>query len=225
MSEGTEKSNRLAAEIRNEALRRDRRVKIGLLAASLLTIALLAVAALRENILAPWRLYQKQYARILATRAVDERGRSLSRDFRVEMKQTVLPELGTDRSVRLLSQRDRRSRAWPVSRIRTRSHPGHYLEWHEVGRFGCTVCHRGQGRAMDFKDAKAEGRHWDYPLLPTELTPVLVRALSLRARGRRTRRRGLRCRAPPSSRSRGAGPVTSWAGVGATSARRSTTRG
>ena len=59
MSEATEKSNRLAAVIRIEALRRDRRVKIGLLGASLLTIALLAAAALRENVFAPWRLHQR----------------------------------------------------------------------------------------------------------------------------------------------------------------------
>jgi mono/diheme cytochrome c family protein len=169
MSEGTEKSNRLAAEIRDEALRRDRRVKIGLLAASLLTIALLAAAALRENVLAPWRLYQKQYARILATKAVDDRGRSLLRNFHVEMKQAVLPELGTiDRCVSCHNGIDDPRMAGLENPHAV--HPGQYLEWHEVGRFGCTVCHRGQGRAMDFKDAKAEGRHWDYPLLPTELS-------------------------------------------------------
>jgi mono/diheme cytochrome c family protein len=51
-----------------------------------------------------------------------------------------------------------------------RTHPGAYLQWHEDARFGCTICHRGQGAATNFADAKAEDRHWDYPLLPLDLT-------------------------------------------------------
>jgi cytochrome c2 len=169
MSEATEKSNRLAAVIRSEALRRDRRVKIGLLGASLLTIALLVAAALRENVFAPWRLHQRAYARILAKKAGDDRGRKLARDFRVEMKQVVLPELSTiDRCVSCHGGIDD-PRMTDVENPHA-VHPGRYLEWHEVNRFGCTVCHRGQGRAMTFEDAKAEGRFWDYPLLPAELS-------------------------------------------------------
>lgn len=169
MSEANERADRLAAEIRSEALRRDRRVKIGLLAVSLATIGLLIAAAVRESFLAPWRFYQRQYAGILRSKAVDDRGRTLSRDFRVEMKQVVLPELGTiDRCVSCHTGIDdprMRDVPNPFS-----VHPGSYLEWHEVNRFGCTICHRGQGRAMSFEDAKAEGRHWDYPLLPVELS-------------------------------------------------------
>ena len=169
MGEAMDKSNRLAAEIRKEALRRDRRVKIGLLCASLITIALLAAAALRENVFAPWRLYQRQYARILAEKARDDRGRALERDFRVEMKQVVLPELETiDRCVSCHNGIDD-PRMTDVGNPHA-VHPGRYLEWHEPNRFGCTLCHRGQGRAMTFEDAKAEGRHWDYPLLPAELS-------------------------------------------------------
>ena len=61
-------------------------------------------------------------------------------------------------------------------------------------KFGCTVCHRGQGAAINFADAKAEDVHWDYPLLPAELTQASCGLCHVRARGRRTRRRGLRCR-------------------------------
>jgi len=51
-----------------------------------------------------------------------------------------------------------------------RSHPGNILDKHPVDRFGCTVCHHGQGLATTFSDAKAEDVFWDYPLLPAELT-------------------------------------------------------
>ncbi|MCH7944829.1 MAG: c-type cytochrome [Armatimonadetes bacterium] len=49
-------------------------------------------------------------------------------------------------------------------------HPGDYLNQHDVNTFGCTVCHRGQGRAMKFEEAVGIGYHWDYPMLPAGLT-------------------------------------------------------
>jgi mono/diheme cytochrome c family protein len=51
-----------------------------------------------------------------------------------------------------------------------RVHSGNVLKSHPPDRFGCTVCHQGQGPATNFFDAKAEEAFWDYPLLPRELT-------------------------------------------------------
>ena len=51
-----------------------------------------------------------------------------------------------------------------------RVHSGDVLKHHPVDRFGCTVCHQGQGPATNFRHAKAEDASWDYPLLPRELT-------------------------------------------------------
>jgi mono/diheme cytochrome c family protein len=46
-------------------------------------------------------------------------------------------------------------------------HPGTYLAEHPVERFGCTVCHGGQGRAIDRILAFGEepSAYWDFPLL------------------------------------------------------------
>lgn len=46
-------------------------------------------------------------------------------------------------------------------------HPGDYLEHHPMDDYGCTICHGGQGRAMDKKNAHGleEGTHWPRPLL------------------------------------------------------------
>jgi mono/diheme cytochrome c family protein len=49
-------------------------------------------------------------------------------------------------------------------------HPGDILKNHPVDRFGCTVCHQGQGPATTFEDAKAVDAFWDYPLLDRNLT-------------------------------------------------------
>jgi mono/diheme cytochrome c family protein len=47
------------------------------------------------------------------------------------------------------------------------SHPGSYLEDHPADKYGCTICHGGQGRAMNEKDAHAlePSVRWDHQLL------------------------------------------------------------
>ncbi len=51
-----------------------------------------------------------------------------------------------------------------------KTHSRKYLFWHSVKKFGCTVCHGGQGLATNFIDA-AHGdiKHWDKPLTPKVL--------------------------------------------------------
>ncbi|HKZ53666.1 MAG TPA: hypothetical protein VJ085_10355, partial [Candidatus Acidoferrales bacterium] len=58
-----------------------------LLLTSLLTLAYLVAAAVRENYLAQWQQVQRDYREILAEKATDERGRELLKNFRIELKQ------------------------------------------------------------------------------------------------------------------------------------------
>jgi cbb3-type cytochrome c oxidase subunit III len=140
-----------------------------LLASSVVTIAYLAGAAIHENYLAQWRTVQRQYQDILRQKATDDRGRELLGKFRVEMKQVSIPALGTvDRCVTCHNGIDD-PRMADVA-LPHRIHPGHILDKHPVDRFGCTVCHHGQGAAMTFREAKADDVFWDYPLLPPEMT-------------------------------------------------------
>lgn len=46
-----------------------------------------------------------------------------------------------------------------------------YLDHHDPGKFGCTFCHRGQGRATTSAE-KAHGKvkHWDEPMLEGDMT-------------------------------------------------------
>jgi cytochrome c2 len=44
-----------------------------------------------------------------------------------------------------------------------------YLEKHPFGRFGCTVCHGGQGWATERIAAHSGGEHWDDPMISKEL--------------------------------------------------------
>ena len=45
-------------------------------------------------------------------------------------------------------------------------HPLH--EQHPFEKFGCTICHRGQGRATTTAEAHGNVPHWDEPMLPME---------------------------------------------------------
>ncbi|HEV2691037.1 MAG TPA: hypothetical protein VGV35_20920, partial [Bryobacteraceae bacterium] len=140
-----------------------------LLVASLVTIVYLVGAAVHENYLAQWKTVQREYRSMLVQKATDDRGRELLAKFRVEMKQASIPALGAvDRCVTCHNGIDD-PRMTDVEQPH-RTHPGHILDKHPVDRFGCTVCHHGQGGALTFREAKADDVYWDYPLLPPEMT-------------------------------------------------------
>jgi mono/diheme cytochrome c family protein len=140
-----------------------------LLGTSLLTIGYLVAAAVRENFLAEWYRLQQQYQAILQAKATDERGRAIARDFRIELKQISLPQLkAVDRCVSCHNGiDDPRMTDVPLPHAR---HPGDILKNHPADRFGCTVCHQGQGQATTFHDAMGVDTAWDYPLLDHNLT-------------------------------------------------------
>jgi mono/diheme cytochrome c family protein len=147
----------------------DHRVKVWLLVAGLLTIVVLIVAAVRENFLTDWRAHQRVYERILAQKATDKQGEDIRNRFDVRLRQAVVPELGVmDRCLSCHTGIDD-PRMTDVPQP-YKVHPGEMLSIHPPERFGCTVCHRGQGAAVTFAEAKAEDYYWDYPLLPKELT-------------------------------------------------------
>lgn len=52
-----------------------------------------------------------------------------------------------------------------------RTHPKDVLTAHPIAKFGCTVCHGGQGYATDMDAAHAvQAEHWEEPLLGSELS-------------------------------------------------------
>ena len=140
-----------------------------LLGASVLTIGYLIAAAVRENFHAEWFRLQNQYRAILNTKATDDQGRAIAHDFRVELKQIALPQLKTvDRCVACHNGiDDPRMTDVPLPHA---VHPGDILQHHPVDRFGCTICHQGQGNATTFHDAMGVDSAWDYPLLDRNLT-------------------------------------------------------
>ena len=102
-----------------------------------------------------WRKVQREFQALVEGEAI-ERG----------ILQVELPELGrTDRCISCHSGiEDSRMDNVPQPH---RLHPGSHLEDHPVKEYGCTVCHGGQGAALNREDAfgQAEQSHWPHPLL------------------------------------------------------------
>lgn len=138
---------------------------------SLATILLLLVAAVQENYLSEWRAAQREYRRLLLSKADDEGQVKAARGFGVEIRQIVVPDLARiDRCVSChLGLDDPRMRNEPKP---FSTHPGDHLENHEIDKFGCTICHGGQGRSTGSREAHAreDDVFWDRPLLPAPLT-------------------------------------------------------
>jgi mono/diheme cytochrome c family protein len=143
-------------------------VKIALLSASGVTLLFLVAAMVRENFLSPWRHHQRAYRKMLL-RSDDEQQRKLGEAFTVKIRQVDLPQLGTtDRCVSCHVGLD--NPAMVNAKQPFRPHSGDHLKHHPVARYGCTICHQGQGVATNFREAKAADVHWDYPLLPARMT-------------------------------------------------------
>ncbi len=54
-----------------------------------------------------------------------------------------------------------------------KSHSGKYLIWHPIEKYGCTVCHEGQGLATNYEDAAhKQVPHWEKTMIPIGLTQI-----------------------------------------------------
>lgn len=155
------------AELDPRTRRSDRRMKVALLVTSLATIATLVVAALQENRFADWYRLRSRYALLLNEMATDDAGKQAAAGFRVEIQQNYLPRLDVaDRCITChAGLEDPRMADQPRPFA---AHPGRHVEFHPPEKFGCTVCHQGQGRATETDDAHGRVAHWERPMLATE---------------------------------------------------------
>ena len=140
-------------------------MKIVLVASSFVVLVFSGLFFFQEKIGADWRVHQIEYRKLLSERALSA-GYEGEVSFPIELRQVYLPDLNrVDRCVTChLAIEDPRF-ASELNPLRT--HPGDYLEHHDPARFGCTLCHDGQGRATTWEDALAtdHDKHWPKPVL------------------------------------------------------------
>jgi len=111
-----------------------------------------------------WRYYQAEFRELVAAKL----GAAKAAAVPSGLRQVWLPQLGrADRcpSCHLgASWEDLGDAPQPYRR-----HPPEILRSHPVERFGCSVCHGGQGYAVDVAEAHGDALFWEEPLLSRTL--------------------------------------------------------
>lgn len=110
-----------------------------------------------------WKVYQQKFTREEIRRATTPPQKAQAARTPLEIRQIQLPALNrVDRCTTCHLAVDDPSYGGMPQPLAY--HPGH--EQHPFEKFGCTVCHRGQGRATTVADAHGSPAHWDEPMLP-----------------------------------------------------------
>ncbi|MEO5359846.1 MAG: c-type cytochrome [Nitrospirota bacterium] len=114
-----------------------------------------------------WKPYQLEYRDLAIANAKDAEAKKAAMSMDIEVKQIYLG--GLKRVDRCTScHLGVENPAMAKMPLPLKTHSGPYLKNHPSDKFGCTVCHHGQGRAVDMKNAHGLGHetHWDLPILP-----------------------------------------------------------
>lgn len=128
----------------------------------LLVGGLVALGYYKDNY-REWKDYQRRFVREEIRRAATPQQKAIAESTVIGVRQILLPELNrVDRCTTChLAVEDPSYGGYPQPLA---YHPLH--DQHPFEKFGCTICHRGQGRATTTADAHGNVPHWEQPMLP-----------------------------------------------------------
>ncbi len=128
---------------------------------SVIFLVSLAIAP-AKNHFSEWRHYQKQYVKLIRTRADAV---TLQRHLQTGIQQIWLPEYSvTDRCTTCHVA----LREPSLSTVSTQPFRPHPPIPHSLTEFGCSTCHRGQGGATTVSEAHRSTLAWEQPLVPAK---------------------------------------------------------
>jgi mono/diheme cytochrome c family protein len=109
-----------------------------------------------------WKRWQQKYIAQELSRAATPEQKELARALPIEIKQVVLPDLQrVDRCITChLAVEDPSYAGYEQPLAYHLNHAQHPVE-----KFGCTICHQGQGRATDREAAHGRVKYWEHPML------------------------------------------------------------
>ncbi len=144
-----------------------RRLKVVLLVSSLVSLLVLLLSAFEENLQGEWSQYQRAYRAQLLNLTTDSQALLAVERMDLQFRQVFLPGLSRiDRCTTCHVGIDDPAQSSAEQPLRV--HGGDILRHHPVEKFGCTVCHDGQGRAIEKDASHGEVEHWASPLLRGE---------------------------------------------------------
>jgi mono/diheme cytochrome c family protein len=128
-----------------------------------LVVFVVMLVAIWQAATPPWKQYQTQYYRLAAVREPNAAAKNAVLATPLSVQQILLPGLQrVDRCTTChLGVEDPSMKSAPLPFT---FHPN--LLPHRPGKFGCTICHGGQGLATDRQSAHGEVAFWSQPLLP-----------------------------------------------------------
>jgi mono/diheme cytochrome c family protein len=122
----------------------------------------LVVTAYYKDQFREWKDWQRKFNQQELARAATPEQRAQAARLPVEVRQVVLPEL--DRVDRCTSCHVAvEDPSYAGLKLPLAYHPNH--DRHPFEKFGCTICHQGQGRATTREAAHGHVEHWDRPML------------------------------------------------------------
>ncbi|MGA2630500.1 MAG: c-type cytochrome [Terriglobia bacterium] len=137
-----------------------KKLRIAFAASSVLFLGVLAVSPVKD-LLQEWKKYGREYVRFAETRPDTKR---LLADFHPGINQIWIPEMNVvDRCTTCHVGITQASLLDPSVPQPFRAHTP--LP-HQVEKWGCVVCHRGQGLATEVREAHETTLAWEQPLLP-----------------------------------------------------------
>jgi mono/diheme cytochrome c family protein len=122
----------------------------------------LVVAAFYKDQFREWKEWQRRYLKQEIARAATPEQRAQAARLTVEIHQYVLTEPDrVDRCATCHAAVEDPSYAGLPQPLAY--HPNH--DRHPFEKFGCTICHQGQGRATARQAAHGQVEHWDRPMI------------------------------------------------------------
>jgi mono/diheme cytochrome c family protein/cytochrome c2 len=139
-----------------------------LLISALIILAFTGLAVNRE-LSNEWHQHQSQYKEIMMKNAKTDTARERAAGIETgSIRQIFLSSL--NKADRCMScHMGLENPLMADGELPYKMHSGNFLQTHATAKFGCTVCHFGQGRATNMKEAHGvEHTFWDYPIIPFE---------------------------------------------------------
>lgn len=138
-----------------------KRLRMTFAVSSVIFLAVLAVSPVKDY-LSEWRHYQKGFASFAQSRPDTK---TLLADYHLGINQNWVPQMGVvDRCTTCHLGINQANLNDPGVPQPYRAHP---VMPHRVEEWGCSVCHRGQGRATEVSEAHETTLAWEQPILPS----------------------------------------------------------
>ncbi len=116
-----------------------------------------------------WRYYQHEFVNLVKEKFGEEKARLVETGLR----QIYVKDLNrVDRCVTCHLGISWKGLEYAPNPHRT--HPPKILEKHPVEKYGCTICHGGQGYSVEFESAYLPTAHWDYPVLGKQIADIYL---------------------------------------------------